>query len=308
MKRPSFQFYPADWRNHLGLRSCSPAARSMWIDMMCLMHDGDPYGYLKVGDKVIPKDNLKVLLGFTLPEMEGYLAELKSANLYQLDEEGCIFSPRMVRDERIRVIRSAGGSKGGNPVLLKHRKVNLPDNLDTNLGSNQKITPSSSSSSSSTKEINKESPAEPTPAEKLRARIRSWFGQQETTLWGEKEKKAFAKVLKLKTTPEDIDILEAYYTAKEKEFRRADHVTLMNNWNGEIVRAKKWKQGTLNFSVNGSSQGIPAGQRARILEKEIETLQAETQYPWEDSNKFAALKAKKAELSALMKPHDAQQF
>ena len=47
MKRPSFQFYPADWRNNAKLRRCSEAARGAWMDVLCLMHDSDEYGVLR---------------------------------------------------------------------------------------------------------------------------------------------------------------------------------------------------------------------------------------------------------------------
>lgn len=44
MRRPSFQFYPADYRNNSKLRRCSPAARGAWLDIMCVLHDSDEYG------------------------------------------------------------------------------------------------------------------------------------------------------------------------------------------------------------------------------------------------------------------------
>lgn len=44
MKRPSFQFYPADWRNNAKLRRCSEAARGAWVDILCVLHDSDEYG------------------------------------------------------------------------------------------------------------------------------------------------------------------------------------------------------------------------------------------------------------------------
>jgi len=44
MKRPSFQFYPADWRNNAKLRRCSEAARGAWMDVLCVLHDFDEYG------------------------------------------------------------------------------------------------------------------------------------------------------------------------------------------------------------------------------------------------------------------------
>ena len=45
-KRPAFQFYPESWRTDAELRSCSLAARGLWIDLMCVMHQCKPYGHL----------------------------------------------------------------------------------------------------------------------------------------------------------------------------------------------------------------------------------------------------------------------
>ena len=47
MKRPSFQFYPADWRSNTNLRRCSLAARGAWVDVMCVLHDSDEYGIIR---------------------------------------------------------------------------------------------------------------------------------------------------------------------------------------------------------------------------------------------------------------------
>lgn len=133
MKRPAFQFYPGDWLRDTALRSCSVAARGLWIEMLCLMHEGAPYGHLKVGSKVILPVNLARMVGITLPEAEGYLDELNCAGVYSVTAEGTIYSRRMARDEEIRAKRAAGGIKGGNPALTGRpkvrKKVNLPPNL-----------------------------------------------------------------------------------------------------------------------------------------------------------------------------------
>lgn len=149
MKRPSFQFYPADWLRDTALRSCSTGARGLWIDMICWMHEGSPYGHLKVGNKVILPPNLARMVGETLDVVEGWLQELRSANVFEQHEDGTIVSRRMIRDEYLRNTRAAGGKLGGNPML----KVNLPPNLEDNQEVDEKDkqipTPSSSSSSSS---------------------------------------------------------------------------------------------------------------------------------------------------------------
>jgi len=147
MKRPAFQFYPGDWLTDTALRCCSIGARGLWIDMICFMHGGSTYGYLKVNHKVIHTSNLARMVGLTADEVEGYIQELIDAGVCQVDEEGCFFSKRMIRDENLRQVRAAGGKKGGNPTLMV--KENDEVRLTTEVKQNP--TPSSSSSSSSSK-------------------------------------------------------------------------------------------------------------------------------------------------------------
>lgn len=146
MKRPSFQFYPSDWLRDTALRSCSTGARGLWIDMICFMHEGSPYGYLKVADKVILPANLARMVGETLEVVEGWLHELHEAGVYDIDN-GAIFSRRMIRDEELRQKRAEGGKLGGNPNLKVNHVVINEDK--------QKSTPSSTSSSTSTSSIKK---------------------------------------------------------------------------------------------------------------------------------------------------------
>ena len=151
MKRPSFQFYPSDWLRDTALRTCSVAARGLWIDMICYMHEGNPYGVLKVNQKVILAANLAAMIGATLQDTEGWLNELESAGVFDRGEDGEIMSRRMIRDENLRNARAIGGKLGGNPSLVKCKvngKVNHQTNLATKNKVNQKPTPSSSSSTS----------------------------------------------------------------------------------------------------------------------------------------------------------------
>lgn len=149
MKRPSFQFYPSDWLRDTALRSCSIGARGLWIDLICYMHEGTPYGHLKVNDKVILPANLARMVGETLEVVEGWLSELADAGVFQYDDNGSIFSKRMVRDEELRNKRASGGVLGGNPNLINKDKVGGKVNHKVANKVKQNTTPSSSSSSSS---------------------------------------------------------------------------------------------------------------------------------------------------------------
>lgn len=55
MTRPSFQFYPADWKVNANLRRCSIKARGAWIEVLCLLHDMSEYGICRWSLKEIAK-------------------------------------------------------------------------------------------------------------------------------------------------------------------------------------------------------------------------------------------------------------
>nr|WP_298117377.1 DnaT-like ssDNA-binding domain-containing protein [uncultured Pseudomonas sp.] len=136
MKRPSFQFYPADWRNNAKLRRCSWAARGVWIELMGLMHDSDEYGVLRWNLKQIaqaigaPIKLLKelvecgVLYGAESGECEPMIYTPRSARkagdpvcLMPAQQGPVWYSPRMVRDEYVRTKRgeSTRFGEGGEP-------------------------------------------------------------------------------------------------------------------------------------------------------------------------------------------------
>ena len=151
MKRPSFQFYPGDWLNDAALRLVSVEARGLWIEMICIMHQGSEYGYLKVNHKVILPNDLARMCGASIAKVNKWIFELKEAGVCSISESNCIFSRRMIRDEEIRKTRAAGGVLGGNPALKGSGKVGNKDNLEHNLTPTPSSSSSSSSSSASTK-------------------------------------------------------------------------------------------------------------------------------------------------------------
>lgn len=113
MKRPASQYYWGDWRRDTALQSCSLAARGLWHEMNCLMHDCEPYGHLMVGASPMQPAQLARLVGVAAKECAALLAELESAQVFSRREsDGAIYSRRMVRDEDLRERRAAGGQAG----------------------------------------------------------------------------------------------------------------------------------------------------------------------------------------------------
>lgn len=144
-KQPAFQFYPADWLNDVKLQACSMAAQGLLINMMCLMHQSEKYGYCLInGDKPSIKQ-LKNLLRVHHKTFIKLIKELLKNGVIK-EINGVYYCKRMVQDEAFRQMRRKCGTLGGNPNFKKGKPN--PYYFD-NQKDNQKITPSSSSSSSS---------------------------------------------------------------------------------------------------------------------------------------------------------------
>lgn len=138
MTRPSFQFYPADWRSNLKLRRCSVAARGSWMDILCSLHDSDEYGIvrwplselanaagvtLKLVRELADKDVLKggdsnVAPYIHIPRHAG--KDGKPVTLVERSDGPVWYSSRMVRDEWRRGIAGASSrfTAGTKPSTL----------------------------------------------------------------------------------------------------------------------------------------------------------------------------------------------
>jgi hypothetical protein len=117
--RPWLAFYPSDYRADPSLRMCSIAARGLWLEMLCVMHEAEPRGSLRIKGRGVTAPQLAVLAGASLHEVEALLNELETAGVFSRDDEGIIFSRRMVRDEAKFQKDRNNGKRGGNPLLLQ---------------------------------------------------------------------------------------------------------------------------------------------------------------------------------------------
>lgn len=134
MRRPSFQFYPADWRNNANLRRCSPAARGIWIDVICVLHDSDEYGIVRWPlNDLANAANAPIKLVRELVEksvLKGHDKTIEQAFVYvprtgRKDgpavtliptQPGPVwYSSRMVKDEYVRTVRGESTRFGETP-------------------------------------------------------------------------------------------------------------------------------------------------------------------------------------------------
>lgn len=115
-RRPYFPFFAGDWLSNPRVRSVGPAARGLWLDLMCVMHDCVPYGHLCTDGRPMDDDEAANSVGLTVPVYLKLLAKLEYAKIAKRREDGAIYSSRMVSDEELRHQRAMAGATGAATV------------------------------------------------------------------------------------------------------------------------------------------------------------------------------------------------
>lgn len=96
--------------------------------------------------------------------------------------------------------------------------------------------------------------------------IASLFGRRETTAWDEKEIKAFRATQK--HPDEDFNLVIEFYQKSNSPFLRKDLGTFLNNFTGELDRARKWKS-----SAKGVSNGVITAAEALKRQQQMDAEQ-----------------------------------
>lgn len=96
--QPWMKFYPRDWRGDQALRACSVAARGLWMECLCIMHEAKPYGHLLLNGDRVDDDALARMAGVSVDEARSLMAELRKAGVFSLTREGVVYSRRMTKD------------------------------------------------------------------------------------------------------------------------------------------------------------------------------------------------------------------
>lgn len=127
------KFYPTDHMSDSKVKLCSLAARGLWIEMICIMHEGTPYGHLVSGKKILGAKELARLTGADEKEIRKLLEELETNGVFSKNKAGAFFSRRLVKDQKKRKINQENGRLGGNPSLSNRKRNIKSDNLKDNL-------------------------------------------------------------------------------------------------------------------------------------------------------------------------------
>ena len=110
MDEPFIKFYVADHLSDMALRRCGAAARGVWADMTCLMHQGVPYGHLATAAGSVERELTPDDQSVGEDRSTAALDELESHKVFSRNAKGVIFSRRMVRE--------AATPKGKSPAAM----------------------------------------------------------------------------------------------------------------------------------------------------------------------------------------------
>lgn len=143
--KPSFQFYPGDWLKDTALRICSPAARGVWADLLCLLHECPQRGVFRTKNGLIMSAVSVKKISKSIAGCKPKLVQelIDNGAVYVARKDGALYCKRLVRDELHRRHKAQSGQKGGSKTQANRKQSS--ENSQANPGSS-----SSSSSSSST--------------------------------------------------------------------------------------------------------------------------------------------------------------
>ncbi len=209
--------------------------RILWITMLAMAN--------KDGDVAASVPGLAKMAGISLEETEDALARFQQPDKYSRTPD---FDGRRIQSTdggwhllnhgKYRALMSAEERREYNRRKQAERRAKLSSASLT-------VNDSQSKSAMSTHtEAEAEAEKVIKPLSPLQVRIGKLLGRRESTTWSKKELAALKDV----GIPheDDLAMIEDFYGAiipKERDYRRTTLQTLLNNWNGEVDKARLWK-------------------------------------------------------------------
>jgi hypothetical protein len=228
--------------------SCSWQAQSFYIRLLTLVddfgrYDGDP---MLLRSHAFPlRDDIKTS---TISTMCSELAKAGLANFYTVSGKDYVQLLNWTERPRASVSRYPEQIDNQhlqtNVVRMTTNDVNPQENAEEScLPRSSVIVPRSSTISH-------------TP---LQLRLCGWFNRKPETHWSPKEIKAVRLIEEQNPEEADVAMLEAYYAFKHPasfDPRRRDILTLLNNWPGELDRARSWSTKPKQTELGGKSEEL----------------------------------------------------
>lgn len=135
-RKPFMKFYKGDWRADVDLRTCAPATRLLWLEIMLIMDDAGHGGELLLKKKRPSMTDLATAVALPVDLVEAGVAELIEAGVCDIMKNGVIVSRKMKRDAARSEKAQKNGRKGGNPALMKGESGENSERISGEFGEN----------------------------------------------------------------------------------------------------------------------------------------------------------------------------
>lgn len=294
---PWTKWYWQDYLSDENLSDCSLAAQGLWMRMLGYMARSEKRGYLLLNGNQKESKSLaeqkqiesKVLAKRTHTEeqvIEQLLNELEENRVFSRDENGVIFSRRLVREAELSKIRSEAGRKGGRPSLRRRGNQN-ESNLKAKENQNEskdesKLKAASASASASASEYkNKEEEkgVEKETKKAIQIELPAWI---DSNLWHDylEMRKRIRKPATLRAQELVIKKLDDL-RAEGHDPNRVLEQSIENSWQGvfalKSLDASPGYQKPLRASQTGKSPdiGYPPGYWEKVRELKAKGFEGE---------------------------------
>lgn len=114
------KLYPRKYQSDAALRACNANARGVWMELICIMYQSSPKGYLCQPNRITDRLTDSVILrlsGLLENEYRDGIEELERNGVFSRTEHGVIYCRHIVEESRKSAINAENGALGGNPRL-----------------------------------------------------------------------------------------------------------------------------------------------------------------------------------------------
>ena len=243
MKPPAFQFYADDFLS--GVSDMTQSEVGAYILLLCTQWTRGEIPADAERAALIAKGSVSPHVLAKFPN--GKNARLESVRLNQIEfRQSKSIAGRFGAQKRWHNDNKLDSSPIAQPSLSHSSPIVLPIAIDSSPSPTPIHTPLPPKGGEESAELNLSMPAQTQPPKakaKVQLRAERLMARRESTPLTSGEARAYSKNRAAieATTEDDWKLLERFYAAPQsKTYARKDLATLLNNWNGEIDRARKW--------------------------------------------------------------------
>lgn len=120
---PWTKFFWNDYETDPKVKLCSLAAQGLWMRMLCICAKSRPVGFLSLAGRPLTIADVARLAGEAPSVVQTLIEELELNGVFSRDRNQCIYSRRMVSDEKKSKTNAENGKKGGDASVGKQRGI-----------------------------------------------------------------------------------------------------------------------------------------------------------------------------------------